>query len=269
MERVTAPPLTFHLKHEMKSRLEAGVYGCSEKRCSADSLFPTTTSACKLNVPSWGKKKLPSETVAPESKQERKGDQVIWFFFTCFVMEEAASLTLKWDRQSRWGPHSEPLLDADGLSGICAWNVQHKLPMCDFADRRTTKPVLMKSVWLRDFPQIHFKLQKLGWPPFNTPPEALVQVPLIFQAVCPVRWTAAHLIKVRKAGVRTWRPAQSQSSWQRLSVGLRSAGANGDHRIQSTRGATYISSQQCQSATKSLSTTSSTTTTKIPRSCFH
>lgn len=43
MERVTAPPLTSHLKHEMKSRLEAGIYGGSEKRCSAASLFLTTS----------------------------------------------------------------------------------------------------------------------------------------------------------------------------------------------------------------------------------
>lgn len=55
MERVTAPPLTSHLKHEMKSRLEAGIYGGSEKRCSAASLFLTTTSACKLKSAILGK----------------------------------------------------------------------------------------------------------------------------------------------------------------------------------------------------------------------
>lgn len=199
---------------------------------------------------------------------------MIWVFFDMFRHGRAAALTLKWDRQSRRGPHSEPLLNADGLSGICATHTADRYPdieQADFADQRTTKPVLMKSAGLRDFPKFISKLQKLGWPQFNTPLQALVQVSLIFQVVSPVLWTAAHLIRVKQTGVRTWRPAQSESSWQRLSVGLRSAGANGDHCIQSTRGATYISSQQCQSATKSPSTTSTTTstTTKIPRSCFH
>lgn len=64
----------------------------------------------------------------------------------------AAALTLKWDRESRWGPHSEPLLNADGLSGMCAWNVQHTLLIAtqtqskrvrDFADQRTTQPVFI------------------------------------------------------------------------------------------------------------------------------
>lgn len=110
----------------------------------------------------------------PKTSRREKGDQMIWFFYM-FCHGRAAALTLKWDRQSRWGPHSEPLLNADGLSRICATQTADRYPDIEQAHVwfcwPTHNQTCFNEISLTSrLPQIHFKTTKTRLTPVQHSP---------------------------------------------------------------------------------------------------
>lgn len=71
--------INFTFNHKMKSQLQAGVYGWSEKQRSAASLFLTThvSSICHLG-------ERTSSIVTPDNMQKREADHKLFFFFFFF-----------------------------------------------------------------------------------------------------------------------------------------------------------------------------------------
>lgn len=110
--------INFTLTMKWNPNWGAGVYGWSENQRSAASLFNNT------HVSSVGH--LGERRVTQWRLNTCRTGKLIRFFFLMFCHGQATSLSFKWDGQSGWGPHSECLLNTDGLSVCFKCATQHQ-----------------------------------------------------------------------------------------------------------------------------------------------